>query len=64
MTHLSLIELSRRLARGETTSRALIEDSLARIADPEGEGARAFLTVYAERARAEADAIDAARKRG
>ena len=64
MTHLSLIELSRRLARGETTSRALIEESLARIADPEGEGARAFLTVYAERARAEADAIDAARKRG
>jgi aspartyl-tRNA(Asn)/glutamyl-tRNA(Gln) amidotransferase subunit A len=66
MTHLSLtlIELSRRLASGETTSRALIEESLARIADPEGEGARAFLTVYAERARAEADAIDAARKRG
>ena len=60
----TLIELSRRLARGETTSRALIEESLARIADPEGEGARAFLTVYAERARAEADAIDAARKKG
>src|SRR5580658_7648474 len=66
MTHLSLtlIELSRRLARGETTSRALIEESLARIADPEGEGARAFLTVYAERARAEADAVNAARKKG
>jgi aspartyl-tRNA(Asn)/glutamyl-tRNA(Gln) amidotransferase subunit A len=66
MTHLSLtlIELSRRLARGETTSRALIEESLARIGDPEGEGARAFLTVYAERARGEADAVNAARKKG
>ena len=64
MTQPTLIELSRRLARGETTSRALIEESLARIADPEGEGGRAFLTVYAERARAEADAIDAARSKG
>ncbi len=64
MTHPTLNDLARRLARGETTSRALIEDSLARIADREGEGARAFLTVYAERARAEADAADAARKKG
>ena len=64
MTQPTLIELSRRLAKGETTSRALIEESLARIADPEGEGARAFLSVYAERARAEADAIDAARSKG
>jgi aspartyl-tRNA(Asn)/glutamyl-tRNA(Gln) amidotransferase subunit A len=64
MTHPTLNELSLRLARGETTSRALIEESLARIADPAGEGARAFLTVYAERARAEADAVDAARTRG
>jgi aspartyl-tRNA(Asn)/glutamyl-tRNA(Gln) amidotransferase subunit A len=64
MTHPTLNELSRRLARGETTSRALVEESLERIADPEGEGARAFLTVYAERARAEADAVDAARTKG
>ena len=60
----TLIELSHRLASGDTTSRALVEASLGRIADPSGEGARAFLTVYAERARAEADAVDAARKRG
>ena len=64
MTQPTIIELSGRLAAGETTSRALIEESLKRIADPEGEGARAFLTVYAERARAQADAIDAARSKG
>ncbi len=64
MTQTTLIELSRRLARGETTSRALIEESLARIADPKGEGARAFLTVYADRARKEADFVDAARAKG
>jgi aspartyl-tRNA(Asn)/glutamyl-tRNA(Gln) amidotransferase subunit A len=60
----TLIELTGRLARGDTTSRALIEESLARIADPQGQGARAFLTVYADRARAEADAFDAARRKG
>ena len=57
----TLLELSQRLARRETTSRALVEESLARIADPTGEGVRTFLTVYADRSRAEADAIDAAR---
>jgi aspartyl-tRNA(Asn)/glutamyl-tRNA(Gln) amidotransferase subunit A len=64
MIHATLNELSQRLARGETTSRALIEESLARIADPQGEGGRAFLTVYADRARAEADAVDAGRAKG
>ncbi len=64
MTHPTLADLSQRLARRETTSRALIEESLARIADPHGEGARVFLTIYAERVRAEADAVDAARTRG
>jgi aspartyl-tRNA(Asn)/glutamyl-tRNA(Gln) amidotransferase subunit A len=64
MTHPTLNELSLRLARGETTSRALVEESLARIADPGGEGTRAFLTIYAKRARAEADSVDAARTKG
>jgi aspartyl-tRNA(Asn)/glutamyl-tRNA(Gln) amidotransferase subunit A len=64
MRRATLLELSQRLARRETTSRALVEESLARIADPTGEGARAFLTVYADRSRAEADAIDAARAKG
>jgi aspartyl-tRNA(Asn)/glutamyl-tRNA(Gln) amidotransferase subunit A len=60
----TLLELSQRLARRETTSRALVEESFAGIADPAGEGARAFLTAYADRSRAEADAVDAARARG
>src|SRR5271154_4177024 len=36
-----------------------LEQALARIADPNGGGARACLTVYAETARAAADAADA-----
>src|SRR4051812_21367103 len=35
------------------------EQALAKIADPKGEGTRACLTVYAEAARAAADAADA-----
>src|SRR5208282_2718025 len=36
-----------------------LEQALARIADPNGEGTRACLTVYADAARAAADAADA-----
>ena len=50
------------LADGRTTSRALVEQCLARIADPNGEGARAFIKVHAEEARAMADAMDALRR--
>src|SRR6185436_3970089 len=42
-----------------TTARDRLEQALSRIADPKGEGARACLTVYAEPARAAADAADA-----
>lgn len=52
------------LAAGRTTSRALVEDALARIADPAGEGARTFIKVHADQARAMADAADALRKVG
>ncbi|MGH6631114.1 MAG: amidase family protein, partial [Burkholderiales bacterium] len=52
------------LAAGRTTSRALLETALARIADPSGEGARAFMKVYAESARADADHADRLRKAG
>jgi aspartyl-tRNA(Asn)/glutamyl-tRNA(Gln) amidotransferase subunit A len=41
-----------------------LEEALARIDDPKGEGARACLTVYRERARIEAEAADARAKTG
>src|SRR6202047_2166875 len=41
-----------------------LEQALARIADPKGEGARACLSVYGEAARAAADAADARAARG
>src|SRR6266480_7977877 len=41
-----------------------LEQALARIADPNGEGACACLTVYADAARAAADAADARAVRG
>ncbi|KRE00409.1 amidase [Bosea sp. Root381] len=52
------------LAKGAVTSRALVEDCLAKIVDPAGEGARAFISVSAEAARASADAHDALRRAG
>src|SRR5207244_3566436 len=52
----TLAELAAALRDGRTTSRALTDEALARIADPAGEGKRAFLRVYAEQARAAADA--------
>jgi aspartyl-tRNA(Asn)/glutamyl-tRNA(Gln) amidotransferase subunit A len=55
-------ELAQALAGGTTTSRRLIEESLARIGDPDGEGARAFIKVHADQARAMADAADLLRK--
>ncbi len=57
-------ELAQALATGTTTSRALIEESLARIADPNGEGQRVFIKVQAEQARAMADASDLLRRHG
>ena len=57
-------ELAQALAAGQTTGRALVEESLARIADPGGEGARTFIKVHAKQARAMADAMDGLRKVG
>jgi len=56
--------LTRELAAGRTTSRRLVEQALERIADPAGEGARAFLKVYADEARAAADYSDRLRAAG
>ena len=52
------------LGDGTITSRALVERCLARIADPNGEGARSFIKVHAEQARAMADAMDMLRRAG
>lgn len=60
----NLVDMSRKLARGKVTSRELVDRCLSAIADSEGEGSRAFLTVYEERAKAEADHIDQARTKG
>ena len=62
MTPLSV--LAGDLASGRTTSRALVESALAKIADPSGEGARTMLSVYPEAARAAADATDRLRAAG
>jgi aspartyl-tRNA(Asn)/glutamyl-tRNA(Gln) amidotransferase subunit A len=59
-----IMSLADDLAEGRTTSRALIEEALARIADPAGEGGRSFLRVYAETARAAAEAQDRLRAAG
>ncbi|MCA3560488.1 MAG: amidase [Aestuariivirga sp.] len=60
----TLAELSRQLAEHAVTSRQLVEQSLAAIADPAGEGARTFTAVDAEGALAAADFVDRQRKRG
>ena len=60
----TLDQLARQLADGKVSSRHLVEASLAAIADPAGEGARAFIKTDPEGARAAADYIDALRKRG
>jgi len=52
------------LTAGRTTSRELVEQALARIVDTSGEGPRAFVKVYAETARAEADLADRLRAAG
>jgi aspartyl-tRNA(Asn)/glutamyl-tRNA(Gln) amidotransferase subunit A len=58
----TLAQLRDDLATGRTTSRQLVEECLSHIADPAGEGARTFLKVNAEGARAAADAMDLLRK--
>jgi aspartyl-tRNA(Asn)/glutamyl-tRNA(Gln) amidotransferase subunit A len=64
MVQPTVLSLAADLAAGRTTSRALVEAALARIADPSGEGMRAFTRVYAEQARAAAEAHDRLRQAG
>jgi len=60
----TILQLAEDLEAGRTTSRDLIEEALARIADPAGEGVRTFRRVYRDTARDAADAQDKLRKAG
>ncbi|KAB0663103.1 amidase family protein, partial [Burkholderia diffusa] len=59
-----LAQLAADLAAGRTTSRALVDVALDRIADPSGQGAAVFTEVDADNARAAADAHDRLRAAG
>ncbi|AET88530.1 MULTISPECIES: amidase [Caballeronia] len=59
-----LAQLAADLRAGRTTSRALVEAALERIADPAGQGSTVFLQVDADHARAAADAHDALLRAG
>src|SRR6185312_14085782 len=58
----TLATLATDLDSGATTARKLVEECLARIADPDGEGQRVFIHVDKEAALAAADAMDRLRK--
>ena len=58
----TLAALADDLASGRTTARKLVEECLARIADPSGEGQRTFIHVDRDAALAAADAMDILRK--
>lgn len=60
----TLQALAQALDRGETSSRALVEQGLERIADPAGEGQRTFIKLHAGVARQAADAMDGLRAAG
>ena len=57
-------ELAARLSDGRTSSEELVEECLARVADPDGEGERTYLLVDADGARDAARAMDALRSSG
>src|SRR5262245_54834440 len=60
----TVAQLGADLAAGRTTSRELVEEAFAKIVDPAGEGSRAFMKLYADSARAEAEFADRLRKSG
>ena len=59
-----LLAIATELATGRTISVALVDDAMARIADPSGEGARTFRSVYTDVALAAARASDSLREHG
>jgi len=62
MPNPTLAALADDLAAGRTTARKLVEECIARIADPAGEGQRTFIHVDKDAALAAADAMDHLRK--
>jgi aspartyl-tRNA(Asn)/glutamyl-tRNA(Gln) amidotransferase subunit A len=58
----TLASLADDLENGRTSARKLVDECLARIADPSGEGARTFLHVDAEAAIEAAEAMDRLRE--
>jgi aspartyl-tRNA(Asn)/glutamyl-tRNA(Gln) amidotransferase subunit A len=62
MPNPTLATLASDLESGATTARKLVEECLARIADPAGEGQRTFIHVDKEAALDAADAMDRLRK--
>src|SRR6201993_1929278 len=58
----TLASLAADLASGATSARKLVEECIARIADPAGEGQRAFIHVDRDAALEAADAMDRLRK--
>ncbi len=60
----SLLKLAEDLKLNRTSARDLLEQCFEKIADPKGEGSRAFLSVDHNKARAQADAMDLLRKVG
>jgi len=61
---LSIDDLSHHLANLKITSRQLVEQALAAIKNPQGEGSRTFLRVHESEALAAADQVDARRRGG
>lgn len=61
---MTIRKLQLALDSGETTSVALTEQALARIADPTGEGSTAFISVYQDQALVAAHASDLLRSAG
>ena len=60
--HPTLASLADDLERGRISAHQLVEECLAKIADPRGEGERTFIHVDKEAAIAAADAMDRLRK--
>jgi len=59
---MTIVELAQLLASQKITSRQLVEQALAAIKDPKGEGSRTFLSVHESEALAAADRVDTQRR--